>query len=153
MTSRTRPSALTGLAHATFGLTGIALAAFPPRIRHACISGAYDALGAMHTEHLRELLDHERKKVEENDDQEMADEGGPDRSTHSLERTRQLKELTKTLRDTQFGAPEGSMPSSRATDLLLQAFLNKELKIDAATVAGASTNQLLTALIHAAKSL
>ncbi len=130
---RVRPSALGGMTRATFSIAGVALAAVPPRIRNACLGGVYEALGSMHTEHLRELL-------------EGASDGDGEK---------QLRDLTKQLRDAHPGAPEGSPPSAKATELLLRALVNKgePVKIDAATVAAASAGELLTALIRACRSV
>ena len=133
--SRVRPSPLTGVTAATFGFAGVLLGAVPPRIRHACIGGLYEALGSMHTDHLRELLEQGKEHTSDGTDTQLS--------------------LIKHLRDTHLGAPEGSPPSGKATDLLLRALMNKgePLKVDAASVAAASTGELLAALIRASRVL
>jgi hypothetical protein len=133
--SRVRPSPLTGVTAATFGFAGVLLGAVPPRIRHACIGGLYEALGSMHTDHLRELLEQGKEHTSDGTDTQLS--------------------LIKHLRDTHLGSPEGSPPSGKATDLLLRALMNKgePLKVDAASVAAASTGELLAALIRASRVL
>jgi demethoxyubiquinone hydroxylase (CLK1/Coq7/Cat5 family) len=133
--TRVRPSPLTGMTRAAFGIAGLALAAVPPRIQHACIGGVYDALGTMHTDHLRELLEHA---------------GDGSNGTNA-----QLRNLTKHLRDAHLGAPEGSSPSGKATDLIFRALMNKgeALEVDTATVAAATTGELLAVLLRASRSL
>lgn len=133
--SRVRPSPLTGVTAATFGFAGVLLGAVPPRIRHACIGGIYEALGSMHTDHLRELLEQGKEHTSDGTDTQLS--------------------LIKHLRDTHLGSPEGSPPSGEATDLLLRALMNKgePLKVDAASVAAASTGELLAALIRASRVL
>ncbi len=133
--SRVRPSPLTGVTAATFGFAGVLLGAVPPRIRHACIGGLYEALGSMHTDHLRELLEQGKEHTSDGTDTQLS--------------------LIKHLRDTHLGSPEGSPPSGEATDLLLRALMNKgePLKVDAASVAAASTGELLAALIRASRVL
>jgi len=133
--SRVRPSPLTGVTAATFGFAGVLLGAVPPRIRHACIGGLYEALGSMHTDHLRELLEQGKEHTSDGTDTQLS--------------------LIKHLRDTHLGSPEGSPPSGKATDLLLRALMNKgePLKVDAASVAAASTGELLVALIRASRVL
>mmetsp|Transcript_11415 Transcript_11415/g.31878 ORF Transcript_11415/g.31878 Transcript_11415/m.31878 type:complete len:217 (-) Transcript_11415:1662-2312(-) len=133
--SRVRPSPLTGVTAATFGFAGVLLGAVPPRIRHACIGGLYEALGSMHTDHLRELLEQGKEHTSDGTDTQLS--------------------LIKHLRDTHLGSPEGSPPSGQATDLLLRALMNKgePLKVDAASVAAASTGELLAALIRASRVL
>lgn len=133
--SRVRPSPLTGVTAATFGFAGVLLGAVPPRIRHACIGGLYEALGSMHTDHLRELLEQGKEHTSDGTDTQLS--------------------LIKHLRDTHLGSPEGSPPSGKATDLLIRALMNKgePLKVDAASVAAASTGELLAALIRASRVL
>ncbi len=133
--SRVRPSPLTGVTAATFGFAGVLLGAVPPRIRHACIGGLYEALGSMHTDHLRELLEQGKEHTSDGTDTQLS--------------------LIKHLRDTHLGSPEGSPPSGEATDLLLRALMNtgEPLKGDAASVAAASTGELLAALIRASRVL
>ena len=133
--SRVRPTPLTGVTAATFGFAGVLLGAVPPRIRHACIGGLYEALGSMHTDHLRELLEQGKEHTSDGTDTQLS--------------------LIKHLRDTHLGSPEGSPPSGEATDLLLRALMNKgePLKVDAASVAAASTGELLAALIRASRVL
>ncbi len=133
--TRVRPSPLVGVTAATFGLAGVVLGAVPPRIRHACVGGVYEALGSMHTDHLRELLEQARE--------------------HTSDGTQKQLRLVKHLRDAHLGAPEGSPPSGKAIDLLLRALVNKgePLKVDAATMAAASTGELLAALIRASRLL
>lgn len=145
--ARIRPSALNGLTRTMFGLTGAAFAALPPRIRHACIGGMYDALGSMHTEHLRDLLEQERQEES------------------SEETSAKLKDLNKSLRDARasFGAPEGAAQGG-TTELLLQSMKNKDTNkdtnndtgsddIDAATLAATASNLLLQALARVSKTV
>jgi hypothetical protein len=89
----------------------------------------------MHTDHLRELLEQGKEHTSDGTDTQLS--------------------LIKHLRDTHLGSPEGSPPSGQATDLLLRALMNKgePLKVDAASVAAASTGELLAALIRASRVL